>query len=139
MAIVSANQWRCDTCNAEFLYDGDPVSATCPSCQSIRLTRFIYVEDEFRIAMHEHATLKAKDPTRRSAERLRREVRAGRRTERSGSGKLVDEYRVIDHDTNTYVEKIVDVETGDTVRDVCESLDSHRGGTENTRNKTHDV
>lgn len=126
----SANQWQCDGCQLRFEYGGDPVLARCPSCDSAYLARFIEVREELRLAISEHVTLKCKDPALPSKRKLRREVRSGRRLEGSGSGRLVDEHRVLDADHDLYEERIVDVESGDVLRDISEPLSRHRGGSE---------
>ena len=127
---VSAHQWRCDTCQRRFEHRGDPVVARCPACGGMTLTRFIHVREELKISVSEHVTLKAKDPTLPSKRKLRRELRTGRRLEGSGSGRIVEEHRVVDADQDLYKERIVDVESGAVLRDVSESLAKHRGGSE---------
>jgi hypothetical protein len=127
---VVANNWRCDSCEHRFQYDGDPVAARCPSCGSEWLTRFIDVHDEIRLKISEHVVLKGKDPALTSKRKLRREVRSGVRPEGSGSGRLVEERRISDADSNEYEEKIVDVDSEVVLRDIAEPLSKHRGGSE---------
>ena len=132
---VIADNWRCDSCEHRFQYDGDPVAARCPSCGSEWLTRFIYVHDEIQLKVSEHVVLKGKDPSLPSKRTLRREVRSGVRPEGSGSGRLVEERRILDADSNEYAEKIVDVKSGVVLRDIAEPLSVHRGGSEKAPKK----
>lgn len=104
--------------------------ARCPSCDSVYLTRFIELHDELRLAISEHVVLKGKDPSLSAKRRLRREVRSGLRPEGNGSGRVVDEHRVVDADLDLYEERIVDAGTGQVIRDVSEPLSKHRGGTQ---------
>ena len=127
---VSAHQWRCDSCQHHFEHRGDPVAARCPACGSATLTRSIHVHEELKISVSEHVTLKAKDPTLSSERKRRRELRTGRRLEGSGSGRIVEEHRLVDADLDLYKERIVDVESGAVLRDVSEPLSKHRGGSE---------
>jgi len=126
----SSNQWRCDRCQLGFEYSGDPVLARCPSCDTVFLTRFIQVRDEFAVSLTEHVSLKCKDPSLPSRRKVRREVRSGTRLEGSGSGRLVDEHRLVDHDQDLYEERIIDVKSGKVLRDIREPLSRHRGGSE---------
>lgn len=127
---VVANNWRCDSCEHRFQYDGDPVAARCTSCGSEWLTRFIDVHDEIRLTVSEHVVLKGKDPALPSKRKLRREVRSGVRPEGCGSARLVEERRILDADLDEYEEKIVDVASGGVLRDIAEPLSKHRGGSE---------
>lgn len=127
---VVADNWRCDSCQHGFQYDGDPVAARCPSCGSEWLTRFIDVHDEVRLDAFEHLVLKGKDPALPAKRKLRREVRSGVRPERSGSGRLIEERRILDADSDEYEEKIIDIDSGVVLRDVTEPLSKHRGGSE---------
>jgi hypothetical protein len=87
----------------------------------------------------EHCYIARLDPSRMfllpSRKKVRREVRSGQRPEGSGSGRLVDEYRLIDADTDQYVERIVDIESDTVVRDINERLSDHRGGSEKRTKK----
>lgn len=127
---VVADNWRCHSCEHRFQYEGDAATARCPSCGSEWLTRFIHIHDEVRLKVSEHILLKGKNPALPSRRKLRREVRSGIRSEGSGSGRVVDEYRVSDADADKYEEHIVDVESGVVLRDICEPLSQHRGGSE---------
>jgi len=95
--------------------------------------RFLTVHDDIKPFLVEHLALKCKNPAYPSSRRLRREVRTGRRLERSGSGQLVDEWWVADADVDDYQERIIDVRTGRVIRDVKERLSQHRGGSEKRR------
>jgi predicted RNA-binding Zn-ribbon protein involved in translation (DUF1610 family) len=128
-----ADKWQCNSCAEAFEYVGDPVEARCPSCGSEFLTRFIQVHEELRPNVSEHVVLKAKDPALPSKRKLRREVRSGVRPEGSGSGRLVREYRALDSDLDSCQERIVDIESGEVIRDVSGSLSDHRGGSEKCR------
>ena len=88
------------------------------------------MREEFRMAISEHVTLKGKSPSLPSKRKLRREIRSGRRLEGSGSGRVVDEHRVVDADLDLYEERIVDAVTGKVLRDISEPLSKHRGGTQ---------
>ena len=75
-----------------------------------------------------------KDPSRSSKNgKKRRELYAGRRPEGSGSGRIVSEYSLFDHNADRRVELIVDVATGEVLHSVDEKLSDHRGGTEKPR------
>ncbi len=80
-----------------------------------------------------HTTLKAKDDSLPSRRKVRRTVKTGTRLERSGSGREVEELQVADANADLYVERIVDLDTGTVLRDVCEPLSKHHGGTESHR------
>lgn len=129
----SQDSWSCVECETSFLYGGDPVEAQCPNCDSPNLTRFIGVQDRISLAVDEYLILQCKDPSLPSKRKVRREVRIGRRPEGSGSGRLVDELRVMDADLDHYAERIIDVESGYVIREVKESLSRHRGGSEKQR------
>ncbi len=132
---VSADRWRCDKCQTEFRYGGPPEDALCIACGAKYLTRFIEVHETISLHLAEHVRLVAKDPTRPSSEKRRLELRKGRRLEGSGSGRLVDEVRIIDRDSDHYKEHITDAETGQILRDIEEALSTHRGGTMKDRRK----
>lgn len=129
----SQDSWSCIECDSSFLYGGDPVKARCPYCDSLNLTRFIRVQDCVTSAVNEYLILKCKDPSFPSKRKVRREIRTGRRPEDSGSGRLVDELRIVDADLDHYQERIIDVRTGCVIRDVTEPLSHHRGGSEKRR------
>jgi len=124
------DRWQCDECNMTFQFSGDSSDACCPSCGHVALTRFITAHDRLEISIAERLKLKGKDPSLPSKYKLRREVRSGPRPEGSGSGRIVDEWRVVDADADNYEEKIVDVESSRMIRDVKELLSQHRGGSE---------
>lgn len=42
-------------------------------------------------------------------------------------GKIVNKVRIIDKDANSYIEKVVDKETGEVLQDVDELLTDHHG------------
>lgn len=126
----SQNCWSCVKCHTSFLYEGDPVEAQCLSCDSLYLTRFIRVQDRISLATDEYLILQCKDQSLPSKRKLRREVRTGRRPEGSGSGRLVDEFWVMDADLDYYEKRIVDVESGRVLREVKKPLSLHRGGSE---------
>ena len=105
----------------------------CPVCASSRRRRYIGVTDTLGVRIDDHVDLRAKDPSRPSAKKERKRIRQGVRFERNGSGRRVDVNWVIDHDADRYIERVVDVETGEVLRDVDEPLSSHRGGTEKQR------
>jgi len=130
---ISASSWRCENCQRLFKYAGEPHLATCPSCASVYLTRFVNLEDTATLKIYEHTSILAKDPSLSSANKRRRELRTGTRTERSGSGRMVTEVREIDHDSGRYRERIVDARTGEVLRDIEEPLAQHRGGSEKKR------
>jgi hypothetical protein len=119
-----------------FKFSGDPSDARCPSCGSPALIRFVVGHDHLEMSLLEHRELKCKDPSLPSKRKLRREVRSGRRPEGSGSGRVVDEWRVADADLDIYEKKIVDLESGCVIRDVKEPLSGHRGGSE--KRKRHE-
>ena len=127
---VAADSWRCDQCHTAFQFSGNPPDARCPDCGSPYLTRFITLRDTVRLSVSEHLRLKGKNPSLPSKRKRRREVRSGQRPEGSGSGKLVDEWRLADADSDEYEERIVDVQSGEVIREVKEPLSRHRGGTE---------
>ena len=72
------------------------MGARCLRCGSLRLTRFITIQDSIQLSVAEHLTLKCKDPSLPSKRKVRREVRAGRRLEGSGSDRFVHEVRIVD-------------------------------------------
>jgi DNA-directed RNA polymerase subunit RPC12/RpoP len=123
---VRADNWQCNDCSKSFAYAGDPVRAQCPSCGSLLLVRIIDVKDEIGLAVSEHMRLVCKDPSLRSKGKRRRELRSGVRTEGNGSGRLVIEYRVIEADNDRYEEKITDIQSGEIIREIAESLSEHR-------------
>ena len=125
------SDWRCNECDTPFQFVGDMASARCPTCQGSNLTRFLGLDEHGTGS--EHLGLKCKDPSLPSGRKLRREVRTGRRLEGSGSGRLVDEFRVVDADGDIYIERIIDVQTGRVLRDIEEPLSRHRGGSDGDR------
>ncbi len=134
----SQDCWSCAECHTSFLYEDDPVEARCPSCDSLHLTRFIRVQDHISLATNEYLILKGKDQSLPSKRKLRREVRTGRRPEGSGSGKLVDEFWVMDADLDDYEKRIVDVESGRVLREEKKPLSLHRGGSEKMKKAKKD-
>src|SRR6185295_5885069 len=110
-------------------------SATCPNCGSSQLHRFIFVTERFALSIDaEYMDLVGKDPSRSWKNgKIRRELYAGRRPEGSGSGRIVDEYSLFDHNADRRVHRIVDVETGKVLHDVDHKLSDHPDGTEKTR------
>lgn len=127
---LASDQWSCETCGVRFQHAGDPAPAQCPSCDSTRLRRAIRLTDQIGVRVSERIRLRGKDNRLPSRRKLRLEIRSGPRAEGSGTGRIVDERRVVDHDANVYEERIVDAATGLVIKDVTEPLSSHRSGSQ---------
>ena len=113
----------CANCNAELPDDllGQPRSP-CPRCGS---TSRSYTESLIDcIAVHDSLRAKVKRPSLPSDKKLRADTYSG--VEHSHKhGKLVRVQRTIDKDNDRYIEKVIDIQTGEILHECDEPLSTH--------------
>jgi DNA-directed RNA polymerase subunit RPC12/RpoP len=126
------NIWQCEACGMSFEPQTD-ADVQCSKCGDRRVKKLVYAHDELILSCDEHVDLKSKDPSLPSHRKLRRHLTSGIRPEGSGSGRIVEERRELDHDADTYTERVVDVEISQVIVDKKERLSEHRGGSEKHR------
>jgi hypothetical protein len=96
--------------------------APCPNCGSIARTYLDSLTDG--IAAHDGHRAKAKRPSLPSAKKLRFDTYSG--VEHSHKfGKLVRVHRTIDKDNDRYMEKVIDMQTGEILHECDEPLSQH--------------
>jgi hypothetical protein len=120
-------EWICNDCKYPFKTAEITTSPDCPQCHSLNVFRNI-VRSDGGIG-YEFLGLKCKDDSLRSKDKVRREIKIGIRRERDpkSNGRLVEENSLRDRDQNKYKEKIVDLKTGEVIRNCEESLSVHQG------------
>ncbi|WP_147310660.1 hypothetical protein [Cupriavidus taiwanensis] len=78
------------------------------------------------VTAHDFLDLKHKDPSRRSKDKLRTHIIAGREIAKS-TDRWMDKVRIIDKNNDYYREHVTDRESGEVFRDVEEPLSRHFG------------
>ena len=116
---------NCADC--EFSLPNDPLGnarTPCPNCGSVRRGMTEAVEE--RIVFREGHHVRVKRPSLPSKDKLRADAYA--RDEPSHKhGKTVRAEREIDRDTDTYRERITDIESGEVLHECDEPLSDHFG------------
>ncbi len=98
--------------------------STCPNCGSHN--RCITAFDITKIQTLELAKMVGKNPQRTGKQKVRRRVIAGDELHKK-SGKWYRKLRIIDLDSDYYLEQITDRETGEIIHFCEEPLSKHRG------------
>jgi len=113
----------CANCNSELPDDlPDQTRAPCNNCGSTARAYHEILTDT--IVAHDGHRAKAKRPSLPSAKRLRFDTYSG--VEQSHKyGNLVRVHRTIDKDNDRYVEKVLDLQTGEVLHECDEPLSQH--------------
>ena len=119
--------WVCNNCKKEFESEEIRSSPDCPFCQSENVSRDITTSDSGK--GYEFINLKCKNDLLRSKDKLRREVKSGIRPERDpkSNGRLVEERSIRDRDNDVYKERIINITTGEAIRNCEGPLSQHIG------------
>jgi uncharacterized FlaG/YvyC family protein len=99
--------------------------APCGNCGSKETTVHVGVEERMP-KIHEQVEAYSKDDSYPSKKKKRQELITGNDL-RKDDKKWMDKTRFIDRDRNRYIEKVVDPDTGEVLRDVDEPLSDHFG------------
>ena len=99
-----------------------PEVTQCPKCGSA--DRSIIAADT--LEFHEQLKLSGKDPKQTGKRKVRREVISGDDLHIK-SGKWYKKERIVDKDSDEYMEKVADPETGEVIHYCKEPLSQHRG------------
>ena len=102
----------------------EPNRTPCSNCGSIRRAINICIIEE--VQLKEQVGWKVKDPTFTGKGKIKIEQLVGDDLHR-GSGKWYKKIRVIDRESNKYLETVTDPETGEVVHHCEESLSDHFG------------
>ena len=98
--------------------------APCPACGSIVRIWRVRVEDA--VTARERLGAKLTRNSLPSRKKVRIELQTGDEIRRDGKG-WVTKHRLVDRDTDRYIEHVVDAETGALICDQDEPLSQHRG------------
>lgn len=115
---------NCDTPIPMEMLEHAGVDAPCPACSGTARVWSINVADAVQV--RDNMKAKSKRDTFPSKKKVRLELQTGEEIRRDGRGWVTKD-RIIDHDADSYIEKVVDSDTGLVLRDVAEPLSEHRG------------
>ena len=116
--------WLCESCDRRIETNETKVPPHCPVCQKpVFRIREITVSD--LSVGGEFIDLKCKNDKYPSRKKLRRHIKTGIR--RGADNRLVDLRQIIDFNSGQYEKKVVDLESGEIIRDCKEPLAVHRG------------
>lgn len=130
---------RCANCNVVLneKLDGS-THPPCPNCGSVYRHVLATAEEEVPLRIREDTRTDIKDPSRRSKDKLRRQILSGDSLHHK-TGKWMKRYQEIDKDADRYRKIVSDLETGEVLRDVDEPLTDHQGrGSAKGRPKSQD-
>jgi len=112
----------CATCALELPDDLPGQKPPCPKCGSTKRSHSADVSEG--IGLHNGLRLKALKPELPSAKKLRFDTYVG--VEKSHKhGRLVRVERTIDKDNDRYIERVVDLQTGELLHECDEPLSQH--------------
>lgn len=106
------------------ILDHAGVNAPCPACGGTTRIWSVNVTDAVKV--RDNMKAKLKRDTLPSKKKVRLELQTGEEIRGDGRGWVTKD-RIIDHDADSYVEKVVDSSTGLVLRDVAEPLSQHQG------------
>ncbi len=115
----------CTKCGTAVLTsDSTSERQPCSTCGSLGRKLDGDLSDTAAAALYDQYRLRTKDPSRRSKDKIRKEIFGGYDfTHDTGKWNFKD--RVLDRDNDHYFEHVVDSETGDTIHKCEESLKDH--------------
>jgi len=108
---------------SEFL-DHEAQNAPCPKCKSTKRHIRVEIREESALEIKEFIDLKLKADAFPSKAKLRMHIQQGDELHRK-SGTWMKKERVIDKDSNSYKEVIIDPATNEVVRHCEEPLSDH--------------
>ena len=100
--------------------------APCPHCPSTARNVSVAITEEVAFTVYDSMRAKNRRKDLPSKDKLRTDIIAGFELHRK-TGKWYKKDRVIDRDNDYYLERIVDPETGEVIRECEEKLSEHQG------------
>ncbi len=118
-------KWLCESCNLRIeTPETIKVAPLCPVCKKTAF-RIEEVSISDLEVGNDFLDIKDKNEQYPSKRKLRQHIKTG--VKRGKDDRLVHIRRVINADTDQYKEKVIDMETGEVIRDCNELLSEHRG------------
>lgn len=121
---MSSSEVTCSDCGQPLPNEPGKPDVPCEHCGSTKRTVSMSIEDGFRF--FDAFRGQAKRPDLPSDKKLRWDSFSGFEYSHSLK-KLVKKVRTIDRDTDSYVERVTDPDTGEVIHECVEPLSQHSG------------